>query len=129
MEKLSMNIIKKTLMVAALSMGLAFTAGSSFAAELSNGIGTRCIGIGDWHFVNPQTGLDAPQGTITVDLGSCGTVSASSDQVNNRMQHFRLTGIAGDCTLLGASTDLDGKLVLSDYDCDDKKEPPPEPPK
>ena len=120
-----MKILKKSLMVTALSVGLAFTAGSSFASavtQLHNGHGTRCDGEGDWHFVNNQTDGASSPGTIYVTF-SCGTASDLADKVNKNVQHFNIE-TSGDCVLEGAYTNLPGRLVLSDYSCDKKEEPP-----
>ncbi len=74
--------------------------------------------------MNNQTRGAAP-GTLTAlfDSGLC-VVGAS--KVNQNNQHFYCTGYSGQ--LLAASTgDLPGRLVLSDFECDDKKDPDPDP--
>jgi len=99
---------------------LAVTASPALAAELSNLSGQSCgDAIGTWHFVNNQTG-GAPAGTLTATFSS-GTFITGASKVNASNQHFYVTT---DGTLLGASTDLPGRLVLSDFTCGDVKEPP-----
>jgi hypothetical protein len=81
-------------------------------------VGSSCDGaLGTWHFVNNQTATNAAAGTLTATFSS-GVVVAVADKVNRRTQHWTIEA-AG--TLLGASTNLDGKLVLSDFSCE---EPP-----
>jgi hypothetical protein len=92
------------------------------AAEIENLSGQSCGDfIGTWHFVNNQTGGAAP-GTLTATWSSGDTCSVGPSAVNNNVQHF-------DCiasgTLLSASTNLPGRLVLSDFTCGEKKPPPP----
>jgi len=92
------------------------------AAVLGNLSGQSCGEFeGTWHFVNNQTG-GAAAGTLTAsfDTGDVFVVGASA--VNNKTQHFFVVS-SGE--LLGAFTDLQGKLVLSDFSCDEKKVPPP----
>ena len=99
------------------------TAGAAYAAVLSNGSGQSCGDFeGTWHFVNVQTG-GAAAGTLTADFTS-GTFVVGPSAVNANNQHFH---VIASGTLLGASTDLPGRLVLSDFSCEDKKTP--EPPK
>ena len=87
-------------------------------------VGSSCGDAqGTWHFVNNQTATDAPAGTLTATFSS-GVVVAVADKVNKHTQHWTIQA-AG--TLLGASTDLDGKLVLSDFSCEEPpsgEEPP-----
>ena len=88
------------------------------AAELDNGSGQSCGDeIGVWHFVNNQTG-GAPAGTLTASFsdGTMWTVRPSA--INRNTQHF-IVESAG--TLESASTDLPGRLVLSDFSCEDVK--------
>jgi len=120
-----MNVLKKSLMVAALSLGLASVGSNAFAADLSNGNDQSCTGDGSWHFVNNQTGRNAPAGTLTVIFTS-GTQMVAASTVNNRNQHFNVY-TTGAATLVSASTDLPGRLVLSDYSCDTKEPPPCDP--
>jgi len=104
----------------ALAVGLPVS--SALAAELDNLSGQSCGTLsGTWHFVNNQTRAAGPGTLVAVfESGVC-VVPASA--VNRNTQHFYCTGYSG--TLLAAQTDLPGKLVLSDFSCD---EPPHEDP-
>ena len=68
---------------------------------------------GEYHFVNNQTGGEQEKGTITVEF-SGGTVEATAYKVNRNVQHFLVEGTG---KLVDAATDLDGRLVLSDWEC------------
>jgi len=86
------------------------------AADLSNDIGATCNGTGVWHFVNNHVGVLLPAGTLTANF-SCGSVTVTAFKVNpNGNQQFNVV-TSGTCTLLSASTNLPGKLVLSDFVC------------
>jgi hypothetical protein len=109
----------------AVALAVAVSGGGALAATLSNGSGQSCGDfVGTWHFVNNQTGGAAP-GTLTASFTS-GTVSVAPASVNNKTQHFYVLATG---TLLNASTDLPGRLLLSDFSCNDIKEPPPCDPK
>jgi hypothetical protein len=89
------------------------------AATIGNLSGQSCgTGTGTWHFVNNQTG-GAAAGTFSAEFsdGSVYTGVAPS-KVTASTQHFYVS--AGG-TLLSASTNLPGKLVLSDFTCDTVK--------
>ncbi len=92
--------------------------GASLAANLSNAIGSTCDGEGTWHFVNNQTG-GAGAGTLTADFGLAGICQVDASAVLKSVQHFYCF-TSGEATLTGASTNLPGKLVLSDFDCGGK---------
>jgi hypothetical protein len=126
-EKLKMKVLKKSLMVAALSLGLAFVGSNAFAADLGNLNGQSCTGDGSWHFVNNQTGKDVPAGRIAVYFTPAGNDQSDigPSAVNKNNQHFNVYTV-GAATLTGASTTLAGKLVLSSFTCD-VKEPPCDP--
>lgn len=99
------------LAAAAVAAGIA---GTVYAATLSNLNGQSCgESVGTWHFVNNQTnGAGAGQLSATFSSGDSCTVSPSS--VLNNTQHFHCTGAGA---LLGATTNLPGRLVLSDFTC------------
>lgn len=104
--------MKTRILLAALVIGIV---GTTSAATLSNAQGQSCgSAYGLWHFVNNQTGLNAPVGTITATFSSGDTCIASASKVNRRTQHFYCVASG---TLLTAETDLEGRLVLSDYSC------------
>jgi hypothetical protein len=102
-------------------------AGSAAAVPISNLSGQSCGDFtGTWHFVNNQTGAGAAAGTLTATWSSGDTCTVSASKVNLRTQHFNCTA-AG--TLVSASTNLPGRLVLSDFECKKKEPPPPCDPK
>lgn len=114
-------------LMAAVALVAGAPGGAALAATLSNGHGQTCAAgfVGTWHFVNNQTGVGAPQGTITATWSSGDTCTAPASKINRRVQHFYCTA-AG--TLVSAQTNLPGRLVLSDFTCHDPKTPPPPPP-
>ena len=85
--------------------------------------GTACPAgyIGTWHFVNNQTGNGAPDGILTAVFDNGGAVAVVPYSKKLRhTQHFYVYGTGR--TLTSASTNLDGRLVLSDFSCrEDKK--------
>ena len=100
------------------------TVGVAFAADLSNGSGQSCGDFtGTWHFVNNQTG-GAPAGTLTASWTSGDSCTVSASTVNKSNQHFYCTASG---TLATASTNLPGRLVLSDFTCGTKEPPPCDP--
>jgi len=95
-------------------------AGVADAATLGNLSGQSCGSFtGTWHFVNNQTG-GAGAGTLNGQWSSGNTCSVTASKVLGSTQHFYCTASG---TLLGAATNLPGKLVLSDFSCD-TQEPP-----
>ena len=110
----------KSNLVRAVVVALGLSSGAALAADIGNLSGQSCGALtGTWHFVNNQTGGASSPGSLTAYFtgGNC-TVDASA--VNKSTQHFYCTAPG---TLLGASTNLPGKLVLSDFSCE-TKEPP-----
>ena len=104
---------------------LALTGGALMAADLSNGSGQSCgTATGVWHFVNNQTGGAAP-GSLTATFTS-GTCTTPPSAVNQNTQHFFCTASGA---LIDAETNLPGRLVLSDFSCGEKEEPPCDPEK
>jgi hypothetical protein len=118
--------MKKRYWLRPVVVALGVYAGTALAAQLENLSGQSCgDATGTWHFVNNQTG-GAGAGTLSATWSSGNSCSVSPSKVLPSTQHFYCTG-AG--TLLGASTNLPGRLVLSDFSCGDIKEPPPCDPK
>jgi hypothetical protein len=122
-------------LLATLTAVLALTValGTAQAATISNLSGQSCgDSQGVWHFVNNQTG-GAAAGTLTATFTS-GSFTVTASKVLGSTQHFYVTASG---TLTGASTNLPGRLVLSDFSCatppppvcdpklDPKCEPPP----
>ena len=106
----------KSLLVAAAAVALVGVSTPAVAAELSNGHGQTCEHVGVWHFVNNQTGGAAP-GMLTATFSDGSVWSVAPSKVNKSTQHFYVES-AG--RLLTASTgSLPGRLVLSDYTCED----------
>ena len=107
-------------MMTVLLAVVALAGGTLMAATISNLSGQSCGDfVGTWHFVNNQTGGAAP-GTLTATWSSGDSCTVSPSKVLGNTQHF-------DCiasgALLTASTNLPGRLVLSDFTCE-TKEPP-----
>ena len=103
-------------MIAALSIPA-----TAIAADLhdqhTGGVFSCPVGDeGTYHFVNNQTGGATFTGEITATFSS-GEKVASAYMVLRNVQHFSVTATG---SLLDASTDLPGRLVLSDFDCDKK---------
>jgi len=108
----------------ALALAMVAVAVPAQAATIENLSGQSCGGdIGTWHFVNNQTG-GAPAGLLTATWSSGNTCTVSPSAVNKNTQHFICVASG---TLTSASTNLPGRLVLSDFSCEDVKEPPPPP--
>lgn len=96
--------------------GVTLTGVSVSAATLSNLSGQSCGDlIGTWHFVNNQVPAGSQLGTLIATFSS-GEVASDIGEAKGggSTQHFYVTASG---TLTGASTDLGGKLVLSDFSC------------
>ena len=93
----------------AIALGMSCAA---VAANLSNGFGATCNGMGTWHFVNNQTN-GATGGTLHSYFSGGLYVNAPS-KVTKGTVHFVMTAPG---TLETASTDLPGRLVLSSFSC------------
>lgn len=116
--------MKMRYLLSAVVAAIFVTGGAASAATLSNLSGQSCGDFtGTWHFVNNQTG-GAPAGTLSAVWSSGDTCTVSASKVNKSNQHFFCTASG---TLLSATTNLPGRLVLSDFTCD-TTEPPKEPP-
>ena len=118
--------MKKLTSVLALAVSLGL-AGAALAADLANLNGQSCgDALGTYHFVNNQTG-GAPPGVLTADFsGTPPECITGPSKVLSSTQHFYCSATGA---LLGASTNLPGRLVLSDFSCSSKCtkgcEPPP----
>lgn len=92
--------------------------GAGYAADLHGPhIGASCPTgfVGNYHFVNNQTGGATYTGSLSAYWDSGDGCTVSSYKVLSNVQHFRCTGVTG--ALTAAFTNLPGKLVLSDYSC------------
>ncbi|MDH4137467.1 MAG: hypothetical protein OEW09_12255 [Anaerolineae bacterium] len=99
-------------------LALALSSGPAMAASISNLSGQSCgAAEGTWHFVNNQTG-GAAAGTLTATWASGDTCTVGPSKVLGSTQHFYCQASGA---LTGASTDLPGKLVLSDFSCETSK--------
>lgn len=108
----------KKALVAIATTALVAVTSPAIAAELSNGNGQSCgDGVGVWHFVNNQTdGAGAGLLTATFSDGVYSLVAPT--KVNRSTQHFHVESTG---TLISATTNLPGRLVLSDFTCEDSK--------
>lgn len=92
--------------------------GVGYAADLHTPhLGSSCPAgfVGNYHFVNNQIPAGSFTGTLTASWNSGDTCQVLAYKVLNHTQHFRCTDALG--VLTSASTDLPGKLVLSDFTC------------
>ena len=118
--------MKKRYWLSAIATAMVITSGAALAANISNLSGQSCgDATGTWHFVNNQTGGAGP-GILNASWSSGNTCTVSPSKVSNSNQQFNCTAAGA---LLSASTNLPGRLVLSDFSCGDIKEPPPCDPK
>ena len=106
-------------------LGLALVIGAlaltplAVSADLTNGNGQSCEGIGVWHFVNNQTG-GAAAGSLTAQFSGGVTITTGPSKVLSNTQHFFVETTAG-ATLVDETTNLPGRLQLSDFSCDSGK--------
>jgi hypothetical protein len=110
--------LRKLIGLAVLLVALAIPT-AAFAATLSNGNGQTCSGSGTWLFVNNQTGGAGP-GMLTASFSGGVTLTTGPAKVLANTQHFYVSTAAG-ATLLNATTNLPGRLQLSDFTCDGGK--------
>ena len=117
--------MKKWFKVSALGVAVGVVSVAAWAASIENLSGQSCGEFtGVWHFINNQVPAGSPKGTITATFSGGNMCVVDSYQVNKSTQHFSCTG-AG--TLLTATTNLGGRLVLSDFSCGTKEPPPCDP--
>jgi hypothetical protein len=109
----------KSIKVAIFAAALTLPMAPAVAADLSNLSGQSCGDeIGTWHFVNNQTG-GAPAGQLTATFSGGQVVTVAPSKVLKSVQHFDVTASG---TLESATTGtLPGRLVLSDFSCDEGK--------
>jgi hypothetical protein len=112
--------MKKLIVSLAVAVGVTMPmVAPAFAADLGNGSSQSCSGLAVWHFVNNQTG-PAAAGTLTAQFNVDGAATfyvVDASAVNKSTQHFYVT-TEGDAVLVTASTNLPGRLLLSDLACD-----------
>jgi hypothetical protein len=80
--------------------------------------GAACAHGALYHFVNNQLGSGYADGTITYQFSGHSSGSTGAGFNNGPTQHFFVISTG---TLLSASTNLPGKLVLSSVTCAKKK--------
>lgn len=74
--------------------------------------------IGTFHFVNNQLGNPGlPNGVLTYSFNGGSSGSTGPSMNNGPTQHFIVSSTG---TIASASTNLPGKLVLSDFSCKKK---------
>jgi hypothetical protein len=106
----------------AVSLAVAAAVGAAYAADLHTPhIGSSCPEgfTGNYHFVNNQVPAGSGTGTLLATWDSGDSCSTSAYKVLTSVQHFRCAEMSG--ALTGASTNLGGRLVLSDFTCTRKK--------
>jgi len=99
---------------------VALAGGTLMAATIDNLSGQSCGDFeGVWHFVNNKVSNTSNASlTACYDTGECFTVGPSA--VNKSTVHFV---VVASGALTGAESNLDGKLVLSDFSCGGKEPP------
>ena len=104
--------------VAGATTALVMVSSPAVAATLSNASGQSCgDSIGVWHFVNNQTG-GAAAGTLNATFTDGTVWNVGPTAVNKSTQHFY---VESSGTLVTATTNLPGRLVLSDFTCEHVK--------
>ena len=115
--------MKKRFWITGAATALAVV-GAAYAANISNISGQSCGDqAGNWHFINNQTG-GAPAGVLTATWSSGDSCTVGATKVLGNTQHFNCIASGA---LVSASTNLPGRLVLSDFSCETKTPPPPPP--
>jgi len=116
--------MRKVLMLVALVAALAIPA-AAVSATLHGphqGVYT-CSAGGTWHFVQNQTGGSQVDNTLTAVFSITGNVVAVQDKVTpGGTYHWTISGAGTLVT--AATTVVAGKLVLSDFSCNPKKDDP-----
>ena len=116
--------MKKRYWIAPGAVAIAF-AGVAVAATISNINGQSCgTDTGTWHFINNQTG-GAAAGTLNATWSSGDSCTVTASKVLRQHPTLQLHVASG--ALTSASTNLPGRLVLSDFSCQTKEPPPCDP--
>jgi hypothetical protein len=113
--------MRKFFAFGALVLALAIPA-VAYAATLDTSkfgglIGQCGGGTATYHFVNNQLGGGVGNGTLSFSFAGGLTGTTGPSMNNGPTQHFLVTS---NGTLTSASTNLGGKLVLSDVSCKKK---------
>lgn len=113
--------MRKWIKLSALGAATGAVCVAAWGASISNISGQSCGGdTGIWHFVNNQTG-GAGAGSLQATWSSGDSCTVSASKVNANTQHFYCSASGA---LQSAVTNLPGRLVLSDFTCEKKSEPP-----
>jgi hypothetical protein len=115
--------MKKWHWMSAVGVAALGVVGVAYAATLNpSQIGASCPAgsTGNYHFVNNQTGGAQTAGQIAAQWSSGDSCTSTAYSVLNNTQHFRCFAAGA---LTSASTNLPGRLVLSDFTCSDVKPP------
>jgi hypothetical protein len=90
------------------------------AVGISNLGGQSCGEFsGTWHFVNNQVPQGSGTGTLTATWDSEDSCKVLASKVNGSTQHFYCTASGA---LTSVSTNLSGRLLLSELSCETKCE-------
>lgn len=90
---------------------------TALAASLHTAhVGVTCEDGGTFHFVATGGG---GAGTLTANFTGGNVGPVAQTKYNNGTTHWWITGSG---TLTGAMSSVGDKLVLSDYECDEKKD-------
>jgi hypothetical protein len=119
-------MMKKRYWMATLAIALGVSSGTALAATISNLNGQSCPEgfTGTYHFVNNQIPAPNSPGTITATFDSGDTCITGPSKITQNTQHFLCVATGA---LTGASTNLGGRLQLSDFTCTATKPPPCDP--
>lgn len=110
--------MRKAFLLLGLLALLAFPAAAVAVDLHPDHVGTTCADGGTFHFVANQTG--GGSGTLTATFSGGGSVvNLPAQKVNGGTNHWTIDGIG---TLISASATVGGKLVLSDFTCEEKKD-------
>ena len=115
--------MRKVLMLVGVVAALAIPA-TAIGVDLHDPhVGLGCSEGGTFHFVAPGGGSTS---RLTVNFSGLGDVNAiAPTKFNNGTAHWTIDASG---TIISASATNATKLVLSDFECDEKKgDPPPDP--
>jgi|SRR5215211_4822253 len=112
--------MRRILAMVGLVAALAIPAAAFGVSLHAPHVGQGCVAGGTFHFV----ALDATNATVlTVDFSGGGDFSGTPDKVTpGGTAHWTIDGIG---TVNSATAVVASKLVLSDFSCDEKKDPDP----
>jgi hypothetical protein len=112
--------MRKYVAAAVLALALIVPAIAMAVSLQPSQVGSGCPSgdVGTYHFVNNQVTPDfAPGGLLTVTFTGHAPVTVAPTMVLKSVQQFFVTSTG---SIVSASTNLPGKLVLSDFSCKKK---------